>query len=125
MGRPVVHFEVIGQDPVALRRFYGELFEWEYVPGGDPNDIVGDYGFIEPMTSSGGVGIPGGVGGGPGFEARAHFYVAVPDVEAALVAAEALGGTRVSGPLAAPGGGLVVGFFADPEGNVIGLANAV
>ena len=29
MGRPVVHFEVIGKDDERLRSFYGELFEWQ------------------------------------------------------------------------------------------------
>lgn len=29
MGYPVVHFEVIGRDGEALRRFYSELFGWE------------------------------------------------------------------------------------------------
>jgi len=42
-------------------------------------------------------------------------------VEAALRKAESLGGTRRMGPARAPTG-LVVGHFADPEGNVIGVA---
>jgi predicted enzyme related to lactoylglutathione lyase len=49
------------------------------------------------------------------------FYVDVPDVEAALVAAERLGGKRQLGPLGTPGS-LVVGQFTDPEGNLIGVA---
>jgi len=49
-------------------------------------------------------------------------YVGVPDVEAALRRAESLGGTRLMGPEHAPGGGLVVGHFADPEGNLVGVA---
>jgi uncharacterized protein len=46
----------------------------------------------------------------------------VPDVEAALREAERLGGTRRMGPETAPGGGLVVGHFTDPEGNLVGVA---
>ena len=80
-----------------------------------------DYGFTERGATSDGGGIPGGVGGGPGYERRANFYVAVPDVEAALQKAESLGGTRKMGPATAPTG-LVVGHFTDPEGNLIGLA---
>jgi hypothetical protein len=30
MGRPVVHFEVIGKDPKKLRTYDGELFEWKF-----------------------------------------------------------------------------------------------
>jgi predicted enzyme related to lactoylglutathione lyase len=52
----------------------------------------------------------------------AHFYVGVPDVEAALRRAERLGGTRRMGPDRAPGRDLVVAHFTDPEGNLIGLA---
>jgi Glyoxalase-like domain len=59
--------------------------------------------------------------GSPGWTCRATFYVAVPDVEAALQRAEGLGGTRAMGPDRAPSG-LVVGHFTDPEGNLIGLA---
>ncbi len=48
-------------------------------------------------------------------------YVGVPDVEAALREAERHGGTRVLGPARSPGG-LVVGRFTDPEGNLVGVA---
>jgi predicted enzyme related to lactoylglutathione lyase len=62
------------------------------------------------------------VGGGAGYPSRTLFYVGVPDVEAALAQAEALGGTRVSGPHRSPGTELTVGFFTDPEGHLIGVA---
>jgi predicted enzyme related to lactoylglutathione lyase len=124
MGRPVVHFEIIGTDPAELRWYYGELFGWEFDTTSPVSDAVSEptnYGFVEPSTSSDGVGIPGGVGGGSGYHGRATFYVGVPDVEAALLQAESLGGTRRMGPDQAPTG-LVVGHFTDPEGNLIGLA---
>jgi predicted enzyme related to lactoylglutathione lyase len=47
---------------------------------------------------------------------------AVRNVEAALQKAESQGGERKMGPERAPGRDLVVGHFADPEGNLIGLA---
>jgi predicted enzyme related to lactoylglutathione lyase len=47
--------------------------------------------------------------------------VAVPAVEAALAKAESLGGRRLLGPEPATGD-FTVGRFADPEGNVIGVA---
>ena len=72
-------------------------------------------------TTSDGVGIPGGVGGGTGYDGHVIFYVGVPDVEAALQKAESLGGTRRMGPAQAPTG-LVVGHFTDPEGHLIGVA---
>ncbi len=72
-------------------------------------------------TTADGTGIPGGVGGGAGYESHVLFYVGVPDVEAALRRAESLGGKRRMGPERAPSG-LVVGHFTDPEGNLIGVA---
>ena len=125
MGNPVVHFEIIGADPDQLRDFYGQLFGWEFDVGGPVAPSVsaaGRYGFTDTGAGGTGAGIPGGIGGGPGYDAHVVFYAGVPDVEAALLKAESLGGTRRMGPEQAPGGALVVGHFADPEGNVVGVA---
>jgi len=88
LGQPVVHFEITGSDPAKLRSFYGDLFGWEF----------GNYGFIPRYTTDDGTGIPGGIGGGAGYEGHAVFYVGVPNVEAALRRAESLGGRRRMGP---------------------------
>ena len=122
MGRPVVHFEIIGRDPAGLRAFYGELFGWGFETGDVATDAVsapGQYGFVDAARS--GSGINGGVGGGEGHEVLVLFYVGVPDVGAALARAEELGGRRVLGPAGTPGQ-LVVGRFVDPEGHLIGVA---
>lgn len=118
MGRPVVHFEVIGQDAQKLQNFYSELFGWEM-----DSDNPMNYGVVsrEGNVSAEGIGIGGGVGVGPeGYPGHVTFYVEVPDVEAALAAAEKLGGTRTMGPDEIMEG-LEVGQFTDPEGHVIGL----
>jgi uncharacterized protein len=122
VGQPVVHFEIIGQDPAKLRSYYGELFGWEFQTGDADTDAVsepGNYGFVDASTT--GNGINGGIGGGEGYEGRVLFYVGVPDVEAALRKAESLGGKRRMGPEGTPGT-LVVGQFTDPEGHLIGVA---
>jgi uncharacterized protein len=124
MAQPVVHFEIIGTDPEKLRSYYGELFGWEFDTSSLVSGAVSEptnYGFVEQNTTSDGIGIPGGIGGGSDFVCRAIFYVGVPDIEAALQKAESLGGTRRMGPEQAPTG-LVVGHFTDPEGNLIGVA---
>jgi predicted enzyme related to lactoylglutathione lyase len=123
MGQPVVHFEVIGKDPAKLRSYFGDLFGWTFdmTPVADAVSEPDNYGFINRMTTDDGTGIPGGVGGGAEYPGHAVFYVGVPDVEAALRKAESLGGRRLMGPVKAPSG-LVVGHFADPEGNLIGVA---
>jgi predicted enzyme related to lactoylglutathione lyase len=123
MAQPVVHFEIIGQDPARLRGYFGALFGWQFDTSGLVSETISqpdDYGFTEPGGDS---GIPGGVGGGRDYDHRVIFYVGVPDVEAALRQAESLGGRRLLGPARAPSG-LVIGHFADPEGNRIGLAAA-
>lgn len=124
MPRPVVHFEVIGRDPERLRQYFSELFGWVFDTPSPVTQEVSDpqsYGFLELVASADGTGIRGGIGGGPGYESHAVFYVGVPDVEASLQRAESLGGTRVMGPVTSPSG-LVVGHFMDPEGTLIGVA---
>lgn len=129
MGLPVVHFEIIGAAPSKLRDYYAGLFDWEYNSGDATTDKVsepGNYHFVEGSTLGDGTGtaINGGVGGGEGFEPRVLFYVGVPDVEAALRKAESLGGKRLFGP-EPKSGAFAVGHFADPEGNVVGVAGPV
>ena len=118
MGRPVVHFEVVGKDAKALQSFYADIFEWDI----DANNPM-DYGIVqrEGNTNADGVGIGGGIAAGPpGYEGHVTFYVAVPDVEAALAKAESLGGTRMMGPEEVMEG-LVIGLFTDREGHVVGV----
>lgn len=125
MGQPVVHFEIIGRDPARLRAYYGQLFGWEFDTTGPVSPAVsepGNYGLVTPDPSAP-VGIPGGVGGGRNYDRHVLFYVGVPDVEAALQQAEALGGTRRMGPDRAAGTNLVIGHFTDPEGHLIGVAS--
>jgi predicted enzyme related to lactoylglutathione lyase len=124
VGNPVVHFEIIGKNPERLRSYFGELFGWQFDTSAQVAEAVSEptnYGFIDRATTPDGTGIPGGVGGGGGYESHVLFYVGVPDVEAALREAERLGGKRQLGPERAPTG-LVVGHFTDPEGNLIGVA---
>jgi predicted enzyme related to lactoylglutathione lyase len=118
MGQPVVHFEVIGQDGEKLKRYYSELFGWEIKSDNEMNyGVVNREGNLAPD----GTGIGGGVAGGPpGYGGHVTFYVAVPDIEAALQKAESLGGERIFGPETILGS-LELGQFKDPEGHVIGL----
>jgi uncharacterized protein len=118
MGQPVVHFEIVGKDVDALKRYYSELFGWEI-----NSDNPMNYGTIdrEGNLTADGIGIGGGIGPGPeGYEGHVTFYVGVPDVEAALANAERLGGTRMMGPDKVMEG-IEIGLFNDPEGHVIGL----
>ena len=122
MGAPVVHFEVIGKDGEKLRGYYSELFGWE-IDAGNPMG----YGVVdrEKHVSEEGVGIGGGVAGGPeGYEGHLTFYVQVPDVDATLAQAESLGGKRLMGPNEIPGMEIIIGQLEDPEGHLVGVIQA-
>lgn len=121
MGQPVVHFEIVGTDGPALHRYYSQLFGWEINADNPMN-----YGIVERTTAQtdDGIGIGGGVAGGPeGYGGHVTFYVKADDIEASLAKAESLGGTRVFGPEEVMPG-LVLGQFTDPEGRLIGLVNS-
>jgi predicted enzyme related to lactoylglutathione lyase len=118
MGQPVVHFEIIGEDAEKLRSYYSDLFGWEF-----ETDNPMNYGVVQRdgNVSAEGIGIGGGVGGGPeGYSGHVTFYIEVPDVEAALAKAESLGGTRVMGPETIMES-IELGLFTDPEGHLIGV----
>jgi uncharacterized protein len=118
MGQPVVHFEIVGKDGAKLRDYYSELFGWEI----DANNPM-NYGIVnrEDNLNAEGIGVGGGVGQGPeGYGGHVTFYVEVPDVEAALVKAESLGGARMMGPEQVTEG-VEIAQFTDPEGNLIGI----
>ena len=111
MGNPVMWFEVASRDREGMKGFYGGMFDWRM------NEME-----AMPYTGveTGGEGIPGGIGQAPeGNEGHVTFYVEVEDVEAGLVKAESLGGTRVMGPMDIPSG--QIALFTDPEGHQIGL----
>jgi hypothetical protein len=114
MGNPVVHFEIRSADPDAARAFYGDLFGWTYPPGGFPG-----YTYVDSGTTEG--TIPGGISPLQGGNAMVTVFVNVPDVEAALERAVALGGTIVQAAQKVPG--VSFGQFADPQGNVIGVSS--
>lgn len=124
MGQAVVHFQILGSDPVRSQRYYSELFGWDIRPL--PFENPTNYGTVdrEDNLNAEGVGIGGGVGGAPeGRAPNVTFYVEVPDVEAALARAQELGGRRVMGPDRVPGGP-VIGSFQDHDGIEVGVVEA-
>lgn len=121
MANPVVHFEVIGKDPDALRSFYTGLFDWKLQDVGGPTQ----YATVDTGKSGDGE-IGGGIGGVPeGYDGHVTFYVQVDDMEATLAKVEELGGKRTMGPeRMEPSpeiGAFIIGTFTDPEGRTIGL----
>jgi predicted enzyme related to lactoylglutathione lyase len=123
MSNPIVHAEIIGRDPDRLRAFYRELFGWAAEAGAPVAESVSApdaYAFVDADPSS--AAVPIGIGGGAGYHPRAIFYVGVANVPVALSRAVELGGATVTEPDWRPDGAIRVARFADPEGNVVGLA---
>lgn len=110
MGRPVVHFEVVGKDAGRLQSFYGELFDWK---------INADNPMSYGMVDTGGGGINGGVGTSPDGKGHVTFYVHVESIDDALGAAESRGGKTVMPRTEMEM--VTMALLADPEGNVVGL----
>jgi predicted enzyme related to lactoylglutathione lyase len=110
---PVTHFEINAQDAPATQKFYRDLFGW----GIDTNN-PDNYGMID--TKNEGTGINGGIGASQQGKSWVTYYVECDDPAATLAKVERLGGRWVMEPMESMN--VVYALFADPEGNVIGLA---
>ncbi len=112
MGAPVVHFEIGCRNSQKATKFYAELFGWKI-------EAQGPAAMID--TQGGGAGIDGHITA-LGHEPHNYLtvYAQVGDLNASLQKAESLGGKTVIPPQEVPGMGHFA-WFADPEGNVVGL----
>ena len=118
MGQRIVHFEIIGKEATRLRQFYTDLFSWNV---GEPmGPESGFYSLVDGESS----GLPGGIGQDFEGNSRVTIYVEVPDLQATLDRATAMGGKVLMPPMEVPGGNVTIAMFADPEGNVMGLTKA-
>jgi predicted enzyme related to lactoylglutathione lyase len=109
MGQPVVHFEIGCQDQGRTARFFTDLFGWAVTQAGPA-----------AMIDTGGGGINGHITA-LGHEPHHYVtvYVQVDDLWAYLARAESLGGKTLVPPVELPTG--TFAWFADPDGNTIGL----
>ncbi|MBS1857273.1 MAG: VOC family protein [Acidobacteria bacterium] len=110
MAHPVVHFEIGCRDLDKTGKFFGELFGWQIQRNGPASTI--DTGSPE--------GIPGHITA-LGHEPQHYtmFYVEVEDIQGCLDKAVSLGGKTLVPPVRIPTG--TFAWFADPDGNTIGL----
>jgi uncharacterized protein len=108
MTNPVCHFEIGCRDRAKTKEFFNELFDWKMEDAGPAtyirtgNDVGGHITALgrEPHNYT-------------------IFYVKVDDVNTYLEKASSLGGKILVPPVTIPSG--TVAWFADPEGNTIGL----
>jgi predicted enzyme related to lactoylglutathione lyase len=114
MAHPVTHFEVNARDAKSQQKFYGDLFGWK-IDTNNPDN----YGLA--MAQDGKRGINGGIGASQDGRSWVTFYVESTDLAGSLAKVEQLGGRTVMPPTTA--GPVSFALFADPEGNVVGLAS--
>jgi len=110
MGQPVVHFEIGCRDSGKTANFFSKLFGWNMQPMGPATMIStgadnGIHGHISTL----------------GHEPHHYtiFYIQVDDVQGYLDKAGTLGGKTLVPPVEIPTG--TFAWFADPDGNTIGL----
>jgi uncharacterized protein len=110
MGQPVVHFEIGCRDRGTTAAFFSKLFNWTMQEAGPATmiDTAGNGGINGHITAL-------------GHEPHHYVtvYVQVDDVQAYLAKAQALGGKVLVPPVEIPTG--TFAWFADPDGNTIGL----
>jgi predicted enzyme related to lactoylglutathione lyase len=116
MGNPVVHFEIRTSDPSAGQAFYRDLFGWAFIEA--PPEHVDGYTYIDSQSDR--ATIHGGLSPPQGGQPMVTVYAEVEDIEASLAKAIELGATIVSEPYEVPG--VTIALFADPQGNVVGVA---
>lgn len=117
MGRPVVHWELMSNDPAKVSQFYAKIFDWKVQHLPETN-----YRLVE----TGGEGINGGIfkpdreGPWPG---NMTLYIAVDDLAAYRKRIVAAGGKIHVEEQEVPGMG-TLSLFTDPEGRMMGLWKA-
>lgn len=113
MGNPVVHFELSTPDAAKAREFYGTLFGWKFQVYPEMN-----YTTVDPEGD--GKGIMGGIGQAEEAAKMVTVYVEVPDPQAALDRAVALGAKVTQEVMSIPGM-VTLAMFEDPQGLQVGL----
>lgn len=110
MPNPIVHFEIGCRNTPETVRFYEQIFDWKMEEKG-------------PVTMIRTGSDVGGHINALGHEPYKYtiFYVAVDDLAATLEKVNSLGGKTLVPPMEIPDDGGSFAWFADPEGNVIGI----
>ncbi len=108
----ILHIEISAANRVTDGKFYSDLFGWEVrqIDEMDYATFVDDNGLscgLNPVRD----GVPAG---------SVVPYISCTDVTATLQKAESLGGKILMAALEVPTVG-VLGIFADPTGNMIGV----
>ena len=113
MERPMVWFEALGQHADRLEGFYGEVLGWRFESRRAPRKPA------LPRTAF--AALRARTGGRAAAEPPwwVTFYTRVPDLDAAIAKARALGSRVLVPPT--PHGDSVIAVVSDPAGHPLGL----
>lgn len=110
MSAPIMQWQIVTTDPDRLGKFYGELFGWKVT-------THNALGYREVASGD----IKGGFWPAPpGAPSFVQLFVGVPDVEASVEKATAMG-AKVIVPVTTLPDGDVMAVVADPMGVTFGL----
>lgn len=115
MGNPVVHWELMSNEPAKVAEFYASIFGWKVRHRPELNYRIVETG--SKMGINGGIFKPDREGPWPGNQL---FYVAVDDLAAYRKKIVAAGGQICVEEQEVPGMGWLT-LFTDPEGRMNGL----
>lgn len=115
MPSRVVHFELPADDPDRCAQFYADAFGWKIEKWGGPTDY-----WLVTTGDEGDTGIDGGIGRRQGDDDQTTNTIDVTDLDAAVAAVVAHGGTitREKGPVMGVGW---LAYAIDTEGNPFGM----
>ncbi len=117
MTQPIVPYEIAAQDGKKRHTFRADPLGWKF--DATPLPI---YGIIDGKRGAD-FGINAAIyqiepgGDQPGI----RIYANVDSAEAYMAKVEGLGGKVIVPPMELSGAGIKIGFFAHPEGNVVGV----
>jgi hypothetical protein len=112
----IVHFDVPADDLTRARKFYSELFGWNFIaPPGFP-----DYYLIETTGLDGRPATGGGMGKRGNPAQRMMNYIGIPEINEYVSRVKHLGGSVVLPRSTVPGFGYLA-ICTDTEGNPFGL----
>jgi predicted enzyme related to lactoylglutathione lyase len=121
MAGEVVHFEIPADDLERAQSFYQEAFGWRLNPVPEMSYTLVT---TTPTDERGMATAPGAINGGmlqrTGPITSPVIVISVDDIDGALQRVQALGATVLQ-PRTTVGEMGYSAYFADPEGNVVGL----
>lgn len=108
----IVHFEISSKDRNAMKKFYGDVFAWEFK----------DYDEMNYTTFTAEGGSPGGFNPITDTNPAGTItpYINTPDIADSIKKIKAAGGTVIMEPMEIPTVGHY-SMFKDPSGNLMAL----